>query len=143
MIETSSVEQDVLELPAPLRDRIIQHARLVCPEECCGLLFGRGSRVEQIMWMENIEHSALNYRVSDRAFLVTEDAMSRAGLDLIGFYHSHTHSPASPSRTDINYAARGYPDFFQVIVSLANPDEPVLRAYTIGKDETVKEVAIR
>ncbi|MGH2460039.1 MAG: M67 family metallopeptidase, partial [Chloroflexota bacterium] len=124
-------------------------ARLLKPreptlrEECCGLLYGKGSRVEQVVWMENIEHSPLNYRVSPRAYIAMEDAMAERGLSHIGFYHSHTDSPATPSRTDIRYASHGYPDMFQVIVSLADPDSPVLRAFTIASDETVREVVVR
>ncbi|HLZ07202.1 MAG TPA: M67 family metallopeptidase, partial [Chloroflexota bacterium] len=70
------------------------------------------------------------------------DSMDREGLDLVGIYHSHTHSPAQPSRTDITLA--GYPDAHYLIVSLANPERPDLRAFTIV-DGTVaeQEVVVR
>lgn len=149
MITTAQDKLTEIEIPQHLRERMIAHAKLLKPcqrerrEECCGLLYGRESRVEQIMWMENIEHSPLNYRVSPKAYIATEEAMSEQGLQHIGFYHSHTDSPASPSRTDIRYASQGYPDMFQVIVSLADPDQPVLRVFTISQDETVREVVVR
>jgi proteasome lid subunit RPN8/RPN11 len=62
--------------------------------------------------------------------------MDKIGLDLVGIYHSHTHSPARPSRTDI--ALAGYPDAHYLIVSLEDPTEPDLRAFTIV-DEKVEE----
>ena len=39
------------------------------------------------------------------------------GLDVIGFYHSHPHSAASPSATDLAEAA--YPNHVYLIVGLA------------------------
>ena len=38
------------------------------------------------------------------------------GLEVLGFYHSHPHSPAWPSPTDVAEAA--YPDAVHLIVSL-------------------------
>ena len=61
------------------------------------------------------------------------------GLDLLGFYHSHTFSPARPSQTDITIAMEyesyrtklNFPEPFHLIVSLEQPGQPVVRAYRI------------
>jgi proteasome lid subunit RPN8/RPN11 len=45
-----------------------------------------------------------------------------------GIAHSHTHSPARPSQTDIGLAF--YPDALYVLVSLADP-EPTVTAWRI------------
>lgn len=121
----------MIEITQGHRDEIVAHAREDSPNECCGLLFGRGTRAERLLRMENIEHSPLNYRVDSQKLLEAFQAMEDVGLDLIGIYHSHTHSPAQPSRTDISLA--GYPDAHYLIVSLAKPDAPVLRAFLIDR----------
>jgi proteasome lid subunit RPN8/RPN11 len=132
----------VIEITQDHVDEIIAHAREDFPNECCGLLFGSGTRAQRLIRMENVEHSPLNYRVDGKALFEAFDSMDRVGLDLVGIYHSHTHSPAQPSRTDINLA--GYPDAHYLIVSLANAENPDLRAFTIVNGAvTEQEVAIR
>lgn len=121
------------------RARMIQHALIVGQEECCGLLYGKGNQVARVDWMENTEHSALNYRVHEPAYLRVDEAMRRIGLEHIGFYHSHTHSAAWPSPTDVRFASRGWPDFFQVIVSLKDRANPMLRAFRIDENGSIAE----
>ena len=132
----------MIELTQGHADEIVAHAREDYPNECCGLLFGTESRAQRLLRMENIEHSPLNYRVDGKALFEAFDSMDRIGLDLVGIYHSHTHSPALPSRTDINLA--GYPDAHYLIVSLAISHKPDLRAFTIVNGAVAEqEVVIR
>ena len=130
----------MIEITTAQRDEMIAHAREDAPNECCGLLFGTvdgsSGHSERLLRMENVEHSPLNYRVDGKALFEAFEAMEKIGLDLVGIYHSHTHSPARPSRTDITLA--GYPDAHYLIVSLAAPDQPDLRAFTIA-DGVVEE----
>jgi [CysO sulfur-carrier protein]-S-L-cysteine hydrolase len=130
----------MIEITAAQREEMIAHAREDAPNECCGLLFGKlndhGGRADRLLRMENVEHSPLNYRVDGKALFEAFEAMDKIGLDLVGIYHSHTHSPARPSRTDI--ALAGYPDAHYLIVSLEDPARPDLRAFTIV-DEKVEE----
>ena len=51
-------------------------------------------------------------------------------------YHSHTHTRAFPSQTDIGLAF--YPDALTIIVSLADPNAPEVRAFSI-RDAVVQE----
>ena len=55
-------------------------------------------------------------------------------LELGGIYHSHTHSPAYPSQTDINLAL--HPQATYLIIGLAD-EEPEVNAFRIvdGKVE--------
>ena len=132
----------MIEISQAQRDEIVVHAREDAPNECCGLLFGQDHRAERLRRMENVEHSPLNYRVDPKALFEVFEEMDQLGLELVGIYHSHTHSPARPSRTDV--ALAGYPDAHYLIVSLADPDHPDLRAFTIvdGAVEE-QEVVIR
>lgn len=138
----------MIELTKEQHDRMLRQARRVWPdEECCGLLYGKGNQVEQVMWMENIEHSRLNYRVNPLAHLQVDEQMARLdrSLDLIGFYHSHTHSEAYPSKTDRRFASEFWPDLHQIIISLQDPDRPALQSFVIDKSGSVEpeEVIVR
>ncbi|MDQ3240541.1 MAG: M67 family metallopeptidase, partial [Actinomycetota bacterium] len=55
----------------------------------------------------------------------------------IGVYHSHPRSPAEPSQTDINLAT--YPHWTYLIVSLADPNAPVVRAWRMGEGRVEEE----
>jgi proteasome lid subunit RPN8/RPN11 len=59
--------------------------------------------------------------------------IERQGWELLGIYHSHPHTQAYPSPTDVALAF--YPDALYFIVSLADPDQPAVRAFRIVKDE--------
>jgi proteasome lid subunit RPN8/RPN11 len=56
-----------------------------------------------------------------------------------GIFHSHVASPAEPSPTDIELAF--YPGSLYLICSLADPLQPVIRAWTIEGGH-VEEVAL-
>jgi proteasome lid subunit RPN8/RPN11 len=55
------------------------------------------------------------------------DAEGR-GFEIVGVYHSHTHTDAYPSPTDVAQAPD--PSWHYVLVSLKDP-EPVVRSYRI------------
>jgi proteasome lid subunit RPN8/RPN11 len=62
-----------------------------------------------------------------------------ADLELGAIYHSHTRTEPYPSQTDINLAF--YPDSLYLIVGLADPAEPKLRAFEI-RDGMVSEAGL-
>lgn len=124
-------------------DAIVAHAQDEYPNECCGLLAGSGGRVQRIYRMDNAEHSPATYRVDPRDLLRVFQELDGVGLELVGIYHSHTHSPAYPSPTDVRYA-EGYPEAVHVIVSLADRTSPALRAFTITDGQIAdEEVVVR
>jgi len=55
--------------------------------------------------------------------------MRERQFDLVAIYHSHTHSPAYPSATDIGLAY--YPEAAYLIISLEEKTKPDIRAYWI------------
>ncbi len=79
--------------------------------------------------MTNADHSPVTYRLDPeeqfRAFTEIEDK----GWELLAIYHSHSHSPAYPSATDLELAF--YPDALYLIISLADRDRPTIRAFRI------------
>ncbi len=107
------------------------------PEEACGLLAGPPGTAEVVVCYptRNVEASARVYTVDPLAHLKADrDAESR-GLEILGVFHSHTHTDAYPSPTDVAQA----PDaaWHYVIVSLKDA-VPVVRAYRIV-ERTVEE----
>lgn len=119
--------------------QIIDQARDARPEEACGLLAGRHGRVDQVYPLPNAERSPVRYLAEPQAQLDAMLEIEERGDEIVGIYHSHLAAPAYPSPTDVAMAA--YPDAVHLIVSLADPDSPVLGAFRI-RNGTVEEVDI-
>src|SRR5207249_4947152 len=88
------------------------------PLEACGLLGGHAAtgKIEVCYPCRNTEASARLYTIDPRDHLRADrDAESR-GLEIAGVFHSHTHTEAYPSPTDVAQA----PDstWHYVLVSL-------------------------
>lgn len=126
-------------IPGVVRDEIVAHAQAGLPNEACGILAGRDGRVERFFPAQPDEPSPYYYRIESRDQIRIMNAIDDAGLDLLGIYHSHTSSPAYPSRTDAEQAF--WPDAVYVIVSLAGGDADV-RGYRIH-DMSITEEALR
>ena len=118
-------------------DQIIAQAREEAPNECCGVLAGRDGRVEKLFRAVNAEKSPYRYNVDPRDLLRIYRVCDANGWDFLAIYHSHTHTEAYPSPTDVGLAS--WPDSLYVIVSLADPDNPVLRAFRIQDGQVSEE----
>ncbi len=109
---------------------MIAHCIDGLPDEACGLLAGDPAtgRVEACYPTGNAARSATLYEVEPRDHLRADrDAESRGG-EIIGVFHSHTHTDAYPSPTDVAQAPD--PDWHYVLVSLRDC-RPVLRSFRI------------
>ena len=96
------------------------------PLEACGLLVGRGDRVERFVGCTNEAASARIYTIPPRELLRAERSAEDDGLEIIGVFHSHTHSEPYPSPTDVDQAPD--PGWHYVIVSLKR-EAPETRSY--------------
>lgn len=110
-------------------EEMIRHAQREYPNEACGLLAGRDSRVEKVYQMTNAEHSPVTYRLDPEEQFRAFTEIEEAGWELLAIYHSHSHSFAYPSATDLELAF--YPDCLYLITSLADRARPVIRAFRI------------
>lgn len=119
-------------------DRMLAQAYAEAPNECCGLLLGRGDVVEAVVPGRNIHMSPRIYELDPQDQLHAFRLMDERGWELVGIYHSHPATEAYPSRTD--QAKALYPDARYVIISLADRDHPRVRAFRIvdaaGEDGT-------
>ncbi|NNN01112.1 MAG: M67 family metallopeptidase [Acidimicrobiaceae bacterium] len=110
------------------------------PDEGCGLLLGTpdGSVVE-VMASPNAARSSRVYEVDSRVLLQAYRRADDEGLLVIGVFHSHTHSEAYPSPTDVHQAPD--PLWHYVLVSLRDATA-VMRSYRII-DGIVSEEEVR
>ena len=129
-----------MEISQDLIDRIVAHAREEAPNECCGLVSGRDGTASEVFPARNEMASPLAYNVDPQDLLRITETIDAREEELVAIYHSHTRSPAEPSQTDINLAAN-WPDPVYLICSLADPDSPVVRGWTL-RDGSVAEVEL-
>ena len=121
---------DSLKIPAECAQEMIAHALQEAPNECCGILTGAEGGVSRVHRSINIERSPVKYTIDPQDMLRIFQEADKAGLEVLGFYHSHTFTEAYPSPTDVNRASPwGY---LYVIVSLADADQPVIRCFRIA-----------
>jgi proteasome lid subunit RPN8/RPN11 len=130
-----------LKVTQPLLDEMVAHAREDSPNECCGLVGGTGDEARTVYRADNAEASPYRYSIAPREQLELMNRIEDAGEEVVGIYHSHTRTPAYPSQTDVNLAA-GWPDAVYFIVSLANPDDPVVNAFRI-RENRVEDVDLQ
>jgi proteasome lid subunit RPN8/RPN11 len=137
--------------PALLRLRESQYLTVIgaCydgyPDEACGLFLGTMEHggptgfVSEARPCRNEAASSLVYRIDGRDQLAAMRAAEARGEEIVGCWHSHTHTDAYPSPTDVAQA-KWYPDWVYVIVSMKD-DTPSLRAFRIIEG-TVTEVPV-
>ena len=99
------------------------------PYEGCGLLAGKNGRIERAYPTPNKSQSAVRYEIDPKDLLRVFREIDDADLELLAIYHSHTHSQAYPSPTDIRFAH--YPDAYYIIVTLMDIRGPAMRAFKI------------
>ncbi|HEV3226698.1 MAG TPA: M67 family metallopeptidase [Acidimicrobiales bacterium] len=109
------------------------------PLEVCGLLAGKDDRVEVFYPCRNAAQSARVYEIDGRDYMHADRDAEARGFELLGVMHSHTHTDAYPSPTDIDQAPD--PAWHYAIVSLREA-EPVLRSYRIVGDGKVEEPVV-
>jgi len=132
----------VLVLDEQQRDAIVATCIRALPDEGCGLLLGVNddgkALVRYVVASENMLHSAKVYEIDPKVLLRAYRRADDEGMDVLGVFHSHTHSEAYPSATDIAQAPD--PQWHYVLVSLrALPTQ--LRSFRIV-DGAVDEVEV-
>jgi proteasome lid subunit RPN8/RPN11 len=119
---------------------VLAHAWDGAPDEACGLLVGRDRRVEVFVPCRNADRSSRTFSIGPDGWRAADEAMAAGdGLAVIGVVHSHTHTEAYPSATDVAQAANPMlAGWHWVLVSL-RPPAPVLRSYVIVDGSVVEE----
>lgn len=142
---TSEFAQPTLRITESQYATIIGNCYDGLPNEACGLLVGPFGGtgeptgvVSEARPCRNADASAVTYTVDPRDMLGAMRAAEARGDEIIGVWHSHTHTDAYPSPTDVRQSVD--PAWMYVIVSLRD-QAPVLRAYRI-RGEGIAELAV-
>ena len=109
---------------------MVAHCLAGLPDEACGLSVASLRPVPRSTCYptRNVAASAKLYTVDPREHLRADRDAEAGGHEIIGVFHSHTHTEAYPSPTDVAQAPD--PQWHYVLVSLRDT-EPVLRSYRI------------
>jgi proteasome lid subunit RPN8/RPN11 len=142
---SSQFVEPKLRLTRAQYETIIAHCYDGLDDEACGLIIGPlepdgapTGRVSQVWPAKNADASAVTYTVDSRDMLGAMRAAEARGEEITGVWHSHTHTDAYPSPTDVRQAVD--PAWMYVIVSLRDI-APMLRAYRI-RDGQIAEVQV-
>ncbi len=119
-------------------EQLVAHAWSDFPYEVCGLLGRRPDGTLVHFPVDNAERSVTTYSMEPKQLLKAMREIEDEGYEL-AIYHSHTHTRAYPSATDIRLAA--YPEATYLIVTLEDRDHPDVRAFRI-LDGQVTERAV-
>ena len=87
-------------------DRMRREADRAAPEECCGLLLGRGPLVDEAHPAANVAgERRRRFEIDPQALVDAHRAARAGGPGVVGYYHSHPSGRAEPSATDRAMAA--------------------------------------
>jgi proteasome lid subunit RPN8/RPN11 len=130
-----------LVVDAALVAEMTAHCLRAFPEEGCGLLVGDGStgRVVRCFPVRNQAASARLYVVDPADHLRADRAAEEQGLEIIGVFHSHTHTDAYPSATDVERARD--PSWHYVVVSL-RAEVASVRSFRISGPLVIEEPVV-
>ena len=118
-----------LQLTNQVSEQIRAHGARGYPHEVCGALLGsevvgQGGgafrKVTAVLPLENEREEAARHNrfsVTPQDVLRAEGAARDAGLDLLGWYHTHPDHPARPSEFDREHA---WPWYSYVILSVTS-----------------------
>jgi proteasome lid subunit RPN8/RPN11 len=120
---------------------MVAHCLVGLPDEACGLLGGDPVTGNAVTCYptRNLAASAKLYTVDPKEHLLADRDAEAGGRSIIGVFHSHTHTEAYPSPTDVTQAPD--PNWHYVLVSLRDT-EPTVRSYRIV-DGAVEEEPVR
>ena len=108
---------DRLRLPRPLVNQILTQAQHSPEAEVCGLIATQNGTACRCYPVHNAAADPVHrYRMEPQAQIEALRQMREAGEELLAIYHSHPHTPPTPSSSDIEEA--NYPDAVYLIISL-------------------------
>jgi len=131
----------MLRLPPQVFAEMVAHCLRGLPDEACGLIGGdpTGGSVDRCYPTRNVAASAKLYTVDPGDHLRADRDAEERGMQIIGVFHSHTHTDAYPSPTDVAQAPD--PEWHYVLVSLRDT-HPTVRSYRIQGDLVDEEPVV-
>ena len=125
------------ELDGVFYKEIVEQGLREFPNECCGVIAAAAGAPVKVFQMRNADASPVTYRLDGKEQLRVFQEIDDQSWELWAIYHTHTHSEAYPSETDVRLAF--YPEARYIVVSLADREEPVARSFRIVDGEVTEE----
>ena len=126
-------------LPRHLVNAILHQAQSDPDVEVCGLISAKRGRPQRCIAVPNVSDQPQRlFAMDPRDQIEALRDMRERNEELFGIYHSHPHSPAEPSATDLEQAE--YPEALYIIVSLNTKGVLEMRGFRLkdGKAEQVQ-----
>jgi len=131
----------MVRIPKAIFQEMVDHAKREWPLECCGILGGNDKTVQKSFEFQNTEKSPVLYSMSPREQMKVFEEMEKESMKMVAIYHSHPHTIPFPSETDVKLTF--YPDVSSIIISLKEEENPVVKAFQIGKEAiSVEEIEV-
>lgn len=127
-------------------ENMVAYAKKELPNEACGLIAGtikEGKKVvEKVYYLTNIDQSNEHFSLDPKEQLAAIKDMRANGFAPLGNWHSHPESPSRPSEEDKRLAYDSSASY--MILSLLEPENPVLNSFHIeGTDATKEELIMQ
>jgi proteasome lid subunit RPN8/RPN11 len=134
-----------IKIQRQLLAELITHALQDDPNECCGLLLGKGDEADELHRMSNVNKKPISrYTMQPGELVEAQDKANKSDRGFVAIYHSHTFTQGYPSKTDIKNAVKvSSISTRHVIISLVEKTRPVVRAFSINDDSEVTELVIQ
>jgi proteasome lid subunit RPN8/RPN11 len=114
------------------------HVESLYPEEACGGLLGSGAGSENLTAREatplanaQVAERRRRYLLEPEDVLRLERCAETAGLQVVGFYHSHPDAAARPSAFDLEHA---WPWYIYLIVQVDEGRAGEMSAWRLADD---------
>ena len=132
-------------LSVGLLQELVDWARRHAPDESCGIVVGdrpaeEGGRALRFHPLSNVsETPRTRYVIDAQEQADVMIPLEEADEVVWAIFHSHPATPAIPSQTDVTQAY--YPESLYLLCSLADPEQPEVRAWRIREGEA-EELAL-
>ena len=131
----------MVRIPKAIFQEMVGHAKREWPLECCGILGGKDKTIQKSFELQNTEKSPVLYSMSPREQMKVFEEMEKESMKMVAIYHSHPHTIPFPSETDVKLTF--YPDVSSIIISLKEEENPMVKAFQIGKEAIyVEEIEV-
>ena len=139
-LSTTRAVMSVVRLPRPIVNQILSHAQGSPEAEICGLLAARDGHIVASYPIPNVASDPdILFEMDPQAQIQAIRHMRDNDHELYAIYHSHPHSPARPSATDLANAT--YPEAVYLIVSLNTKGVLEMRGFRL-QDGKVEELGL-
>ncbi len=148
LVDSSDQRQtpgDTLTVTPDVYDAMCALALAEYPLEACGLMAGPAqpghltNLITHFFPCRNVDASARIYTIDPKDHLRAERQCDDLGLEIRGVMHSHTHTEAYPSPTDV--AAAPDPDWHYLIVTLRR-EKPEVRTFRIVREPSDGQLGV-